>query len=301
MNQFSGIWVPLITPFTSHGAVDYENLGRIVRDLVDAGIDGFVALGTTGEPSTLSDEEMRAVVNVVLDHCGSRPVVVGASGMTTEEVCAQLAGWKDQRLAGALVTAPYYVRPSQQAIVEFFTDIAARTEFPLVVYDIPYRTGVHMELSTLRAIACLSSVRAIKDCGGDARKTQALIADGRLAVMSGEDHLIFHTVCQGGAGAIAASAHLHPRLFVAMHRALRDQRLAEAQEIHHALAPLVEALFVEPNPAPLKAVLARLSYANASVRRPLLQASPEAAQRAWHAYQGVELALAAMREAADTR
>ena len=138
-------------------------------------------------------------------------------------------------------------------------------------------------------------MRALKDCGGDARKTQTLIADGRLAVMSGDDHLAFHTICQGGAGAIAASAHLHPRLFVSMHRALRDQRLAEAQQIHHALARLVEALSAEPNPAPLKAVLARLGAGHPTVRRPLLQASPEVAERAWQAYRSVESPLAATR------
>ena len=112
-------------------------------------------------------------------------------------------------------------------------------------------------------------MQALKDCGGDARKTQALIADGRLAVLAGEDHMIFTTLCQGGQGAIAASAHLHPQAFVAMFDALRAGDLATARRWHHRLAPMVAALFAEPNPGPLKAQLAVLGQIEGGVRAPM--------------------------------
>lgn len=287
MHPFSGIWVPLITPFTPNGQIDFDTLRDLVAELRDAEIAGLVVFGTTGEPTTLSDEEKQRVLACVLAECGSMRIVVGASGITADDVCDQLVAYESVPSACALVTPPYYVRPSQQAIVEFFRDVASRTTRSIIVYDVPYRTGVHMDLDTLQAIARLPSVVAIKDCGGDARKSQALIADRRLAVLSGEDHLIFTTVVQGGAGAIAASAHLHPRLFVAMYRALTEGRLEDARVIHHALAPMVQALFSEPNPAPLKAVLAMRGRGHAMVRRPLLEASADASKNAWEAYSHV--------------
>lgn len=287
MNCFSGIWIPLITPFTSSGAVDAACLRTLVRELRKAEVAGFVALGTTGEPATLSDEEKQTVLDIVLDEAGAVPVVVGASGITADEVCDELTMWSALPLAGALITAPHYVRPSQQAIIRFFEDIAARTHLPIIVYDHPFRTGVHIELQTMHELARMPSVQAVKDCGGDARKTQALIADGRLAILAGEDTQVFTTIAQGGAGAITASAHLHPQLFVEMHRALWECRMDRAREIHHAVAPLVHALFSEPNPAPLKAVLEKLGRSPATVRKPHMRATFAAANEAWFAYETV--------------
>ncbi|MES1190105.1 MAG: 4-hydroxy-tetrahydrodipicolinate synthase [Steroidobacter sp.] len=287
MHQFSGIWVPLITPFTPDGKIDFNTLRNLIAQLRDSGVAGFVAFGTTGEPAALSNDEKQRVIACVVQESGALPVIAGASGITPDNVCDQLALYDSLPLAGVMITAPHYVRPSQQAIIEFFNDIAARTSLPIVVYDIPYRTGVQMELETLRAIARIPSVVAIKDCGGDARKTQSLIADQRLAVLSGEDHLLFTTIAQGGAGGIAASAHLHPRLFVRMHRALNEGNPNEARALHHALAPMINALFSEPSPAPVKAVLAALGTGHCTVRKPLLVATESAAQRAFDAYQRV--------------
>ena len=287
MHQFSGIWVPLITPFTQDGKVDLSTLRNLIAQLRDSGIAGVVAFGTTGEPAALSDDEKQRVLACIVQESGSLPVIAGASGITPDNVCDQLSLYDSLPLAGVLTTAPYYVRPSQQAIIGFFNDIAACTSLPIVIYDIPYRTGVQMELETLRTIARIPSVVAIKDCGSDARKTQSLIADQRLSVLSGDDHLLFTTIAQGGTGGIAASAHLHPRLFVRMYRALDEGNLNEARALHHALAPMINALFSEPSPAPVKAVLAALGMGHSTVRKPLLVATESAAQRAFDAYQRV--------------
>lgn len=287
MHRFSGIWVPLVTPFTPSGEVDYAALRQIVADLRDAGIAGLVVFGTTGEPATLSESEKQAILKCALDERGGMPIVVGASEITADDVRAQLASFEQLPIAGALITPPYYVRPSQQAIVEFFQEIAATAKVPLIVYDVPYRTGVQMDLATLRSLADIPVVCGIKDCGGDARKTQALIADGKLSVLSGDDHLIFSTIAQGGAGAIAASAHLHPRLFVEMHRAMNAGEIDRARAIHHSLASLIEALFAEPSPAPLKAVLATLGRGQGAVRKPLLAATTRVSQRARDEYAAV--------------
>jgi 4-hydroxy-tetrahydrodipicolinate synthase len=287
MHRFAGIWVPLVTPFAPDGAVDFLTLRRLVFELREAAVAGLVVFGTTGEPATLRESDKRAILKCVADASEGTPIVVGASGITASEVCAQLAALEGFALAGALITPPYYVRPSQQAIAAFFEEIAAATQLPLIVYDIPYRTGVQVELDTFRDLTNIPTVCGVKDCGGDARKTQALIADGRLSVLAGEDHLIFNTIAQGGAGAIAASAHLHPRLFVEMHRALNAGAIDRARELHHALAPLIAALAAEPNPAPVKSVLASLGFGHDAVRKPLLPASARVARHALDRYHAI--------------
>ncbi|MGC3980519.1 MAG: 4-hydroxy-tetrahydrodipicolinate synthase [Steroidobacteraceae bacterium] len=287
--NFSGIWVPLVTPFDVDNTVDHRSLAGLVESLVDAEIAGLVVCGTTGEPSALNEAEKAGVLETVLRHCNGLPVVMGVSGMTAVDVCTQVQRWQTESIAGFLVPPPYYVRPTQRGIVDFYATIASETQLPLIVYDIPYRTGVTLQLDTLRRVADISNIRAIKDCGGDARKTQALIADGRLQVLAGEDHLIFTTLCQGGAGAIAASAHLHPHLFVAMYRAICAGQWQIARRLHHSLAPLIESLFVEPNPAPLKAALAGLGKIQNQLRPPLLRASDATLQAATAAYSAEPL------------
>jgi 4-hydroxy-tetrahydrodipicolinate synthase len=287
MRDFSGIWVPLVTPFTNDNAVDLTSLRALVSDLVGAGIHGFVVCGTTGEPAALNTDEKQAVLETVLSSCANARVVMGVSGITPSEVCQQLQCWNGYPLAGLLITPPYYVRPSQRGIIEFYTEIAKATSHPIVVYDIPYRTGIQIELATLRTLATIPGIRAIKDCGGDARKTQVLIADQQLQVLAGDDHMIFTTLCQGGAGAITASAHLHPTLFVALFQAVADGRWLHARKIHHSLAPLINTLFAEPSPAPLKSVLAHLECMSSKVRSPMVEVTASTARDAQLAYAHV--------------
>ncbi|WP_233584621.1 4-hydroxy-tetrahydrodipicolinate synthase [Aquabacterium soli] len=279
MHIFSGLWAPLITPFGADGALDLASLDRLTRHLVQAGLDGLVVCGTTGEPATLSTDEKALVLGTVQTAAPQLPLVMGVTGVAPAAVASECRQWARQGVAGFLVPPPAYVRPSQQGIVHFYEHVAAEAGRPLIVYDIPYRTGVTLELDTLRALADLRGVQAVKDCGGDAHKTQALIADGRLQILAGEDHQIFGTLCQGGAGAIAASAHLHTDLFVALHTALREGHLPQARALHHALAPLVRTLFSEPNPGPLKAALAMQGLiATPTVRPPLTPARPTTVQ-----------------------
>lgn len=279
MHVFSGLWAPLITPFYPDGALDLPSLDRLTRHLVHAGLDGLVVCGTTGEPATLSADEKALVLGTLRAAAPHLPLVMGVTGVAPAAVASECRQWAGQGVAGFLVPPPAYVRPSQQGIAHFYEHVAAEAGGPLVVYDIPYRTGVTLDLDTLLALAALPGVQAVKDCGGDAHKTQALIADGRLQVLAGEDHQIFGTLCQGGAGAIAASAHLHTDLFVAMHTALREGCLPQARALHHALAPLVRTLFSEPNPGPLKAALAMQGLiASPAVRAPLTSASAATVQ-----------------------
>lgn len=272
-HDFSGLWIPLVTPF-DRGAIDHPALRRLVAHLAPTGIAGFVVCGSTGEAAALDDDEQLAVLDTVLACDSGLPVLMGLAGNHRPSLLAQLRRCAQRPIAGLLTPAPYYVRPSQRGLVEHFVAVADASPVPLVLYDIPYRTGVAIELDSFRALAEHPRIVAVKDCGGSPEKTQTLIAEGRLQVLAGEDAQIFGTLCQGGHGAIAAAAHLHTERFVAMCRAIGSGQLAEARALHHALAPVIRLLFAEPNPAPLKAVLARQGLIGEELRPPLTPATP---------------------------
>ncbi|MGF6902287.1 dihydrodipicolinate synthase family protein [Paraburkholderia sp. GAS348] len=211
-----------------------------------------------------------------------------APDAVTRRACERIEQLNALPIAGTLMAAPYYIRPSQAGIVGHFMALADASDKPVVLYDIPYRTGVRLELDTLLTLAAHPRIQAsrhprihasthpriqaVKDCAGSLETTLALIRDGRLQVLTGEDINIFNTLCLGGSGAIAASAHLRPERFVALYRALSAGRLDEGRRIFHELAPLIQALFAEPNPAPVKALLAAHGLIRDELRMPMTRA-----------------------------
>jgi len=276
--DFSGLWIPLVTPFRDD-AVDHAALAGLVRHYAGAGVRGFVACGSTGEAAALDDAEQLAVLDTVLKAAGTLPVVMGLSGYHMGQTVAWVRELCTRPIAGLLVPAPHYIRPSQAGLLQWFSTLADAATRPLIVYDIPYRTGATLTTETLLTLAGHPRIQAIKDCGGDARKTQALITDGHLQVLAGEDAQIFSTLALGGVGAIAACAHLQTPQFVDMVAQLREGHLASARSIWQALAPMVEAVFAEPNPALIKAALARQGLLQDGLRAPMTAASPQATQR----------------------
>ena len=278
--DFSGLWIPLVTPFRD-GAVDHAALARLTAHLARTGIRGVVVCGSTGEAAALSKEEQLACLRTVAAHAGGLPLVMGLSGHHLPDTRAwvqRLAAPDVPPLAGLLVPAPHYVRPAQDGLRAWFTALADASAVPLVVYDIPYRTGATLARETLLALAAHPNIRAVKDCDGDPGKTLALIRDGRLQVLAGEDAQLFATVAQGGAGAIAASAHVHTRRFVAVLDAIAVGDLPCARQAWHPLVPLIEALFAEANPGPLKALLAAQGWCANELRAPMTAASESHAQ-----------------------
>ncbi|WP_407849647.1 4-hydroxy-tetrahydrodipicolinate synthase [Bordetella petrii] len=269
---FQGVWIPLVTPFTAHG-VDGGALRRLVRHYAAAGVDGLVVCGSTGEAAALDDAEQLAVLDAVLAEAGRLPVVMGLAGNHQGHVLQRLAAFGTRPLAGVLAPAPYYVRPGQQGALAYFQALADASRVPLVLYDIPYRTGAVLDTDTLLALAGHANIVAVKDCGGSLDKTVALIAHGGLRVMAGEDLHTLSTLCLGGSGMIAAAAHIRPDLFVALDRAARAQQLEPARRLFHALAPVIRLVFAEPNPGPLKAWLAQQGLLSDVLRAPMPRAS----------------------------
>ncbi|MGO4763549.1 4-hydroxy-tetrahydrodipicolinate synthase [Cupriavidus sp. 2KB_3] len=269
---FRGIWLPLVTPFRAH-EVDYVALRRLVGHYRNSGLAGLVVCGSTGEAAALDEAEQLAVLDTVLAEAGDLPVVMGLAGNHLRNVLARLDRLRERPLAGVLTPAPYYIRPSQEGLQGYFRELADRSRAPLLIYDIPYRTGVTLSLETLLMLAGHGNIRGIKDCGGNAETTQALIADGRLAMLAGEDHQLLATLCMGGQGAIIASAHIRPDLFSALWQAVADQRLSDAQHLFHTLTPLIRLMFAQPNPGPVKALLARQGWLSDELRLPMTPAS----------------------------
>lgn len=275
---FQGVWVPLVTPF-SGGAVDGGALRRLVRHYAAAGVDGLVVCGSTGEAASLDDAEQLAVLDAVLTEAGRLPVIMGLAGNHQGHVLQRLSAFGTRPLAGILAPAPYYVRAGQEGAAAYFRRLADTSRFPLVLYDIPYRTGTTLETSTLLSLAAHPNIAAIKDCGGSLDKTLALIADGQMNVLAGEDLQTLSVLCLGGAGMIAAAAHVRPDLFVAMYQAVRAQQLDVARRLFHALAPVIRLAFEEPNPGPLKAQLGRQGLLTEELRQPMPAASAALALR----------------------
>ena len=287
-SPFQGLWLPLITPFDDASQVDHPRLAALTQHYSEApqGLSGLVVCGSTGEAASLAEAEQQAVLDTVLAHT-TLPVVMGLSGYHLGHTLERLAALASYPLAGWLVPAPHYIRPSQAGLQGWFERIADQAGAPLIVYDIPYRTGSTLSLSTLLALAEHPRIQAIKDCGGDPAKTQALIEDGRLQVLAGEDAQIFSTLALGGHGAIAASAHWQTGRFARLLALLAASDLPAARVLWHSLQPMIHALFAEPNPAPIKALLAaqghdltlHLPHLLPHLREPMTPASPGLLQR----------------------
>ncbi|GIH99423.1 dihydrodipicolinate synthase family protein [Planobispora takensis] len=281
--NLSGVHVPMITPFAETGEIAAEALEALAHAVLDDGAAGLVALGTTAEVVTLTEKERRTVVEICGRACrehGAR-LTVGAGSADTRgsiEALRALEGEAD----AALVTVPSFVRPSEAGVLAHFTALAERTPVPLIVYNIPYRTGQSVGAATMREIGELPMVAGVKHAvGGVDADTVALLADppADFAVLAGDDPFFSAMLALGAPGGIVASAHLRTARFVELAEAWRAGDVARARALGHRLSVMAAALFTEPNPTVLKGVLhARGRIPTAAVRLPLLPARAESVE-----------------------
>lgn len=276
MTMFEGIWVPLVTPFQAGAgrSVDHAALRRLVQHLAAQGVAGFVACGSTGEAAMLTEAEQDAVLATATDAAGDKPVLMGLAGVDAPAMARRAAALAARhRPAGWLLAPPAYVKPSQAGIVQHFHTVASATPLPLVAYDIPARTGTRIQPATLRALAEHPQIVALKDCSGDRAAAEAVLADGRLALLGGNDDELFDQLARGAAGGITASAHLATGAFVQLAAQLRSGALTEARMRWRRLVPITQAAFAEPNPAVVKGALARQGWLADVLRPPMLPAA----------------------------
>jgi 4-hydroxy-tetrahydrodipicolinate synthase len=282
-----GVWVPLVTPFDAAGAVDTGAIERLCHEYLDAGARGIVALGTTGESPALDADEKRLVVEACASVCDQRgaPLIVGTGTNSTRSTLAATAAVAGTpALAGVLVVVPYYVRPSTVGILDHIRAVAEASPVPVVVYNIPYRTGRVIDAPAMIELSRHPNVAGVKQAvGGIDHDTLTILAgaDPSFQVVGGDDPYLFPTVLLGGAGAICASAHVCTERFVAMIECGLAGKVDDGRAHHEALLPVVDALFAEPNPAVVKGVLhAQGRIATAALRAPMTAASEPAVERA---------------------
>jgi 4-hydroxy-tetrahydrodipicolinate synthase len=280
-----GLYVPLITPFTDAGDVALDALEALAHAVIDSGAAGLVALGTTAEAATLDATERRAVLDVCARVGRERgaTLIAGAGSNDTAgsaRALRDLAAWPE--VAAALTVVPYYTRPSEEGVVAHFTRLAADSPVPLIVYNVPYRTGRPISGQTLLRLARVPGIAGVKHAVGGVDQDTILMMAGRpadFAVLAGDDVLVAPLLALGAAGGILASAHVCTRDFadlIAAGQAGQAGRSDQARELGHRLAPISAALFAEPNPTVIKGVLyAQGRIPSPAVRLPLLPAGQD--------------------------
>jgi len=278
---FSGVYVPLITPFDAAGAVALDALEALAHEVLAGGAAGLVALGTTGEPAALSAEEQRSVVDVIARVCRQRDatLILGANSLEAVRSVRERPG-----VEAVLSLVPPFLRPGEAGVVAYFEALAAASPVPVLVYHVPYRTAQPLSAATVRRLAAIDGVAGIKlAAGGIDAATVELLADppAGFAVLGGDDAFVSPLLALGAHGGILASAHLATGRFTELVRAWQAGDTVRARALGHALTGLALALFAEPNPTVIKGVLhARGRIPAATVRLPLLPAAATGVQAA---------------------
>jgi 4-hydroxy-tetrahydrodipicolinate synthase len=274
--MYSGIWLPIVTPFRS-GEVDIDALERLADYFLRTEISGFVALGTTGEAAMLSETERVIVLQTLTDVVGARlPMLVGVGGSDTREVLREIQRYEHWDCAGYLVSAPSYVCPDQAGVQWHFEQVALATDRPIVLYDVPHRTGVAIAPDTVARLLEHDNIVAIKECVKDHFDKLSGLP---ISVLCGADEAFVDCVSVGGSGGILAGAHVCADLLVEVQELVRADREAEARTLFASLLPVLRLLFAAPNPSAIKAMLAFDHPMADETRMPITPASAQLVER----------------------
>ncbi len=273
-NIFKGLGIALITPFQEDGSVDYSALKRLVQYQLDNGADFFCILATTGETPVLTSEEKQTIKNLVVELVQGRvPILMGCGGNNTAAVIEELKTGDFKGIDGILSVCPYYNKPSQEGLYQHFKAIAAATELPVVLYNVPGRTGVNMTAeTTVRLARDCRNIVAIKEAGGKLEQVDEIIKNKPkdFDVISGDDALTFPMVSCGAVGVISVIGNALPREFSKMIRLQMRGEYDPARKIHHRFTDLFSLLFVDGNPAGVKFMLHEMGFIQNVLRLPLV-------------------------------
>jgi len=282
-NIFKGLGIALITPFLEDGSVDYKSLIRLVEYQLDNGADFFCILATTGETPTLTAEEKQKIKDLVVDLVGGKvPILVGCGGYNTAEIVQELKTRDFRGVDGILSVCPYYNKPSQEGLYQHFKAIAAATTLPVVLYNVPGRTGVNMKAeTTVRLARDCKNIVAIKEASGNLEQVDEIIKNKPkdFDVISGDDALTFPMISCGAVGVISVIGNALPREFSKMIRLQMKGEYDGARKIHHRFIDLFSLLFVDGNPAGVKAMLHEMGYIQNVLRLPLVPTRISTLQR----------------------
>ena len=279
--MFSGSMVALVTPF-KNGQVDWPSLEALVEFHLENGTNGIVPCGTTGESATLSHAEHDEVIRIVIKTVNKRvPVIAGTGSNSTDEAVRLTQEAERSGADGALMISPYYNRPTQEGIYQHYKKVASAVGIPLIVYNIPGRTGSKIEPETLARLAEITNVAGVKEATGSVDQAIDVIrlCGDRLAVYSGEDSLIYSLMALGGKGVISTVANVAPKQTAQLAQACLAGRWDEARKMQFQLIPLIRSLFIETNPIPVKAALALMGKCSGELRLPMTPMAESNLQR----------------------
>ena len=279
LTDFRGVYPAMCTPFHDDDSIDFETLRADARRLVDAGVDGVVPVGSTGESATLTHDEHIEVVDCVVDEVGDEvPVIAGSGSNNTREALDLSRRSADAGADALLLISPYYNKPEQAGFVEHYRTIADAVDLPQIVYNVPSRTGQNIQPDTAVELASHPNIQGYKAASGDLNQISEVVErtrDEGFQVLSGDDGLTLPVISVGGTGTISVVANIEPERTVEMVHAALDGDYAHARDVHHRLAPLVRQLFVETNPIPVKEAMGIRGYSSPRLRLPLTRMREE--------------------------
>ncbi len=269
--MFAGCSTALITPFRDDGTIDEEAFRRLIDFQEENGVDTIVPCGSTGESATLSAEEHIEVIEIAVDQVKRAKVLAGAGSNSTSEAISFSKHAEDVGADGVLSISPYYNKPTQEGIYLHYKSIAEATEIPIVVYNVPGRTGSNITSETMLRMAEIPGIDAVKEASGNVGQVQRILAERPkgFEVISGDDALTYPIMAMGGDGVISVSGNCCPARMSKMVHLMQDKKFSEALEICNELVPLFNGLFIESNPIPVKYAMKRLGFGNGIPRLPL--------------------------------
>jgi len=296
MNKFKGTGVALVTPFRKEGEVDFNALQKLVEFQIENGVNYLVVQGTTGESVTLTDEEKVSVLEYIIDVTKNRvPIVLGVGGNNTSNVVQQIKKFNSYRIDAYLSVSPYYNKPSQAGIVAHYGQIAQATDKPIILYNVPGRTGSNMTAETTLTLAnTYANIIAVKEASGNLEQIMEIIKNkpSDFLVISGDDALTLPHMACGGDGVISVVANAFPKRFSSMVDYALKGDLEKAKPLHYELFPIIQQLFADGNPGGIKYVLKLISIGEDHMRLPLVNINDEVAKKLYELVAAIDDTLA---------
>ncbi len=277
--KFKGTGVAIVTPFHKHGTVDFTSLGKLIDHIINNGINYIVALGTTGETATLTEKEKIAVTDFIIETTDKRvPIVLGIGGNNTQKLIEQVKETNFDGIDAILSVAPYYNKPQQKGLYYHFKSIADVSPVPMIIYNVPGRTGVNISVETTLKLANeVECIIGIKEASGNLMQIMQIIKDKPkdFLVISGDDALTMPTICAGADGVISVVANAFPKEFSEMVQYALDGKMLKAKELHYKLFDFGNAIFEDGSPAGIKAALEVLDLCQNNLRLPLVKVNKQ--------------------------
>ncbi len=274
--MFRGVITALVTPMKEDGAIDFAALERLVDFHAAKKTDAVLPCGSTGESATLSHEEHIKVIEAVVRRSADRiPVIAGTGSNSTREAIALTTAAAKLKVSAALLITPYYNKPTQEGMYRHFKAVAESVEIPIILYNVPGRTGVNLEPATVARLAQIPNIVALKEAGGSLEQVNRIVTTSDIEVLSGDDSLTYPMLALGATGVISVAANIVPDRLGEMIRLFHDGKHLEGLAIHKRLYPLMNGLFVESNPIPVKAAMAMMGMIPGGLRPPLTPLSED--------------------------